>query len=541
MKTQTKQWFLYGTLFAALGFSVSGTDNKIDGSAHFSSLKVVKTSAEADAELEAKRQAILAARAKAGTTAANTNAPAAAAKPANNAPPTQLEEGSAPKLPTVTPSSATVQTSPQALTAPTVSPAVAAVKPRGNGGESSNGGRTSKARPAFEDYTVNVDGKDHTYRIEVVMSDGRAIALYSEKHEGSDCKDECGKQPRTKVFSDEASKNLEDIIAQTKKLIPEDIKQKKGSKTVKNEDSDDDKEETSKGYISLKSKIHQRCKHLKEGRLETECKTKEFVRLLKADKKTAKKKDKDGNKKERFITDGDAETYFNEEIHDGLKDMLTHKFDIKSAESIEGFSVLDQHLELRSIKEDLLNEKREAREDRTAAKNLIKSLLRDIDGEYSDTRKAVSSLYKDSLDEQKRDALESLTSRDEYAKAKDYPKAQAALASFLENFGLLRTLDTELYSTTNDSLSFARRNGLIENDPLREITRDMSSFRFDLLNKFINNPRILEMGVNSLDSALAGVTNCARGMRGNVNCGAADSSAAALVKALSGTRTGRGQ
>lgn len=550
MKTQTKQWFLYGTLFAALGFSVSGTENKLDGSAHFSSQQLAKVSPEDDAKLKAQADAVKAAREKTGTTAtpdATAAADAArAAEAAKKVPPTQTENTSTTSTTqTVTPASATVLTTPQALTAPAVTTAAAPTRSRGNGGESSNGGRTTPTQPKFEDYTVNVDGKDHTYIIKVIMSDGHSVALYWEKPEGSDCKDECGNPPRPVVFNGETSKNLEQIIAETKKLIPDDIKRKKGNYVKVKKEDGEETEEISKGYISLKTKVHLRCKHLSEGRSETECKAKEFVRLLKADKKTAKnKKDKDGNKKARFITDDDAETFFNEEIRDGLKEMLTHKFDIKS---VEGSTIYERRFELQDINSDLLDEKRQAREDRNSAKNLIKSLLRDIDGEYSDTRKAVSALYKESLEEQKRDALESLTSRNDYAKAQDYPKAQAALASFLENFGLLRTLNTELYSTTSDSLSFARRNGLIDSDPLREITRDMDGFRTALLKDIINNPRILEMGVNSLDSALAGVTNSARGMRGNVQSGpVSGSSAAALVRQVlsnsgSGSRTGRGQ
>tara|TARA_B110001454_G_scaffold219179_1_gene250786 strand:- start:74056 stop:75690 length:1635 start_codon:yes stop_codon:yes gene_type:complete len=544
MKTQTKQWFLYGTLFAALGFSVSGTDNKLEGHTNLSATLAspTKPSAEAEANLKAKADAIKAGRAKEGATVTPTDTAAAAEaaraeEAAKKTPPTQTQEsGSTSTTQTVTPASATVS-SPQPLTAPAVATASATVKSRGNGPEST--GRASSP-PAFEDYTVHVDG--HDYKVSIIMANGETRAIYSEKPEGSDCKGECGKEARIEIFPAAEGQNIDKIKTKIREeLIPKDITRKKGSKTASNDD-DDDKEEVSKGYIFLKAKVHQRCKHLSEGRLETECKAKEFVRLLKADKKKVKK-DKDGNKKERFVTDGDAETFFNEEIRDGIKEMLTHKFDIKS---VEGTSAFEQRLELEDINSDLLSEKRQAREDRNSAKDLIKSLLRDIDGSYSDTRKAVSALYKESLEEQKRDALESLTARNDYAKAQDYPKAQASLASFLENFGLLRTLNTELYSTTSDSLSFARRNGLIDSDSSREISREMDSFRAAILKEFINNPRILEMGVNSLDSSLTGVTNAARGMRGNVSSGSvSNSGAAALVRQVlssgSGSRGSRGQ
>ncbi|OYZ17395.1 MAG: hypothetical protein B7Y39_15335 [Bdellovibrio sp. 28-41-41] len=330
MKTQTKQWFLYGTLFAALGFSVSGTENKIDGSAHFSSQQLAtKASPEADANLKAKRDAVKAAGATTTTATPDATAAADAARAeeaAKKVPPTQTEDTSTTSTTqTVTPAAATVQTTPQALTAPAVTTATA-IKSRGNGGEST--GRTSSTQPAFEDYVTHVDG--HDYKVSIIMANGETRAIYSEKPEGSDCKDECGKEARVEIFPAAEGQNIDRIKTKIREeLIPKDITRKKGSKTAAKGDDDDDDDEVSKGYLSLKAKVHQRCKHLSEGPSETECKAKEFVRLLKADKKTAKnKKDKDGNKKARFITDGDAETFFNEEIRDGLKEMLTHKLRI---------------------------------------------------------------------------------------------------------------------------------------------------------------------------------------------------------------------
>lgn len=541
MKVQTKQWFLYGTLFAALGFSVSGNDNKLAGYAHFSSQQLAgKASPEADAQLAAAAEARKAAR---NTSA--TAAPTDAGKPKPQAVQQPQEQTTSSTTATVTPSSAPVQTSDAAkMTAPAVATASApAAQSRGNG-ESSNGGRVATqtaptGTPTFEDYVASVDG--HDYKVSIRMANGETHVIYSEKSEGSDCKDECGKEPRVAVIGGDAAQNLSALRTKIREeLIPKDIKRKKDAKAgATASDDSDDKEETSKGYITLKAKIHQRCKHLSEGRAETECKAKKFVELLKADKKVAKTKDKKGNKKERLIKDEDAEQYFKEEIYDGLKEMLVHKFDIRET---QGLSLLEQRLDLQDISSDLLNEKREARENRNLAKDLIKDLLRDIDGEYSSTRRTISSLYKESIKEQASEALSNLSARNDYARANDFPKAQAAFASFLENFGLSRTLNTELYSTMSDSLSFAKRNGLLESDSYRDILGGIDSYRASILKDFINNPRILEMGITSLDGALAGVTNSSRGMRGNVTSGSVGgSNVNALVRQVlsnGGTRTG---
>lgn len=486
MKLQTKQWFLYGTLFAALGFSVSGNDTKLVGSAHFSSQVLAgKPTADAEAELIAAAEAARLAEAE------RTRAP--------------------------------IQTASATLAAPTVAPAS-----RGNGNQSSNGGRVATAQqPAFEDYITHVDG--HDYKVSIITANGETRAVYSEKTEGSDCKGECVRTAREKVFSGEMSNNIAAIkTAIREELIPKDIrKKKKEDKASTDDESDDD--DDSKGLALLKGKIYKSCRHLNESDMATSCKARKMVELLKADKKKAK------NRKSRVIEDEDAVAYFNEELREEIKDMLTHKFEYRE---LRGLTLFEQSFETEENRIELFNEKREAREARNLAKDLIKELLKDIHSDYTETRRAVSSLYKDALKEQTKEALSNLTERDEYARSYDLPRANAALASFVENFGLVKTLDGELYTTLKDGLISARHSGLLENDPYNSILRALNADQSYIRQEYINNPNIFQMGT-SIDSALnsLGVTNSSRGMRGNVTSGSLPPGATTLIRVIEGNNS----
>ncbi len=534
MKTQTKQWFLYGTLFAALGFSISGNDNKLDGYAQLSSTQLApKPSAEAEAKLVAAAEAKKASRTTAD--AAKAAEAARAAEAAKTNPPTQVEESAQTPADVVVPTSAQIAAPPVAR----ASTNDQRTNPRGD----TSAARTSAPVAATSaDNDLFVDG--HDYKEKLINANGQTTVIYSEKPEGSDCKDECGKSPRVEVIDGEMGSNIAAIKDKLRQqIIPKDIHRKKNAKTQTTktaESSEDDSKATvSKGLTTLRAKIHQRCKHLTKTSSEVSCKSKEFVQLLKSDKKAAKsKKDKDGNKVARLITDEDAETYFNDEIADGLKEMLTHKFDIQP---VEGLTVLEQRLRNSELYSEISREKSEARADKRDALALIKSLLRDIDGEYSDTRAAVSGLYKSALREQADEALSNLSNRNDQIRSQDYAGAQSSFASFLANFDYLRGLNTDLYGTMNDGLNFARKNGLLENDSYRDITREMNDFKAAILKEVINNPSILERGINSLDTA---ISNAARGMRGTgVNSGAINSGTSSLIRQVlsngnSGSRGG---
>lgn len=521
MKTQTKQWFLYGTLFTALGFSISGNDNIVGGAADLSSQQLAaKPSAEIQSQLKAAAEARKATRENATAT---TPAPqqditkaaeaARAAEAAKTTPPTQVEESA---------TSATTET------VVPVSAPVSAEQRTNPRGDSSAARSNGPIAATTEDHDVFVDG--HDYKVKLITANGQTTVIYSEKPEGSDCKDECGKSPRVEVIDGEMGSNIAAIKDKLRQqIIPKDIHHKKTTTTQSSTSAftdDNASSEHSKGLAILRAKIHRRCKHLTKTSSEVSCKSKEFVQLLKADKKSARnKKDKDGNKIARLISDEDAETYFNDEIADGLNEMLTHKFDIQP---IEGLTALDQRQLTHELYSEISREKNEARANKREALSLIKSLLRDIDSEYSDTRAAVSGLYETTLRQQADEALSNLSQRNDQIKSQDFAGAQSSFASFLANFDYLRSLNTDLYGTMNDGLNFARRNGLLENDSYRDITREMNEFRAAILKEVINNPSILGTGVNSLDTA---ISNAARGMRGSgVNSGTVGSGASSLIR-----------
>lgn len=530
MKTQTKQWFLYGTLFAALGFSISGTNKNIEGSAHLSQL-AAKPSSEAEANLKAAADARKAARGNAAATTTTATPQdmvkaaeaARAAEAAKTTPPTQVEESTtadAATTDTVVAASAQISAPPVATT----STVQQRTSPRGDASAT----RSTPTQPNFEEYTVFVDG--HNYQVSLVTTNGQTRAIYSEKPEGGNCKGECDLAARVEVFSAEESKSVSDIKTKVEKqLIPKDIYKKKKAKSTEitsdSESVDSEKETASKGLSVLKKRIHDRCRHLTKSSAETKCKVEKFVEILKADKKSAKtKRDKDGNRKPRLITDADAENYFNQELGDDLKDMLTHNFDLKDTD----------------LYSDLRKEKSDAVTSKNNAIKLIKSLLRDIDADYSDTRAAVSTLYKTALDEQRDQVKENLQKRMDFLREKNYSGATASLANLFENMGLLRSLNNDLYPAMNDSLDFARRNGLIENDSYKDIWSSLRQSRAEILREVLDNPDFLRRTeINSLDTA---ISNAARGMRGTgVNSGTISSGTSSLIRVLSnGTTSSRG-
>ena len=153
--------------------------------------------------------------------------------------------------------------------------------------------------------------------------------------------------------------------------------------------------------------------------------------------------------------------------------------------------------------------------EKTMAKNLIRDLLRSIDGEYKDTRKEISSLYKDSLADQEQEVLSSLRDMGTARSSNDALGFKTSWGSFLENFGFLKSLNTDLYSTMNDSMGFARRNGLVDSDMYRDIMRELTDTRSSVLKDFINNTNLVKQGsADSLDNPGAVVTNALRGLRG---------------------------
>ncbi len=520
MKSQYKQWFLYGTLFSALGFVISGSDPHIEGQVQFSSMERIPAVSNLDAAVgttdESRKKILASIKLKLATGKTLTPEEAAVKKAA--------DEAEAAKKAAVAPVETGVVVDDTAAgtvgtDATVIVSGSAPAKPGGARSEQVRGTPTAvapatNAKPdKFDDYIVTVqeDGKSKKYQVFLTYrgKEGTSRAVFYGVTEGTDCpkcRGEIGEVPFKGAADNfaEIKRQLEDgLIAKEAKKVRE----AKKTKLAKNEDKDDSKddEEETDGAKLLYKKIDKACKHL-DGKAELECKSKRFIETLKASKKAAKGK----KKKDLTITDADALAYFDANLKDFLKDMLTHKFEVPQV----SLALADAY-ETRSVLSDYRKDKDLAIKEKTMAKNLIRDLLRSIDGEYKDTRKEISSLYKDSLADQEQEVLSSLRDMGTARSSNDALGFKTSWGSFLENFGFLKSLNTDLYSTMNDSMGFARRNGLVDSDMYRDIMRELTDTRSSVLKDFINNTNLVKQGsADSLDSPGAVVTNALRGLRG---------------------------
>jgi hypothetical protein len=483
MKTPLKTWFLYGTLFSALGFTISGNDPKLEGYEQFSSNERIPNAQQfATAFTEAEKAKLKAAAAakKTGTTpAATTTAPITTTQP--DAKPSTVNTETAPVEVEVT-----ADTTATTVSAPASATVTRTEVQRGNSastdtrqapGRVTTTSSSSNNNPTkFEDYSVFIESKDgkdgKSYQISLAYGNGKTRVMYYDKAEGRECNGECAGLATVKYFN---SENIAAIKAQLEReTIPQHLfearkkKSEKSTDTAKSdkEGEDTEKAEKTKGEKLLAKEVDQKCSHLSDNS-ELECKVKKFVAILKADKRSARSKK---DKKERTITDGEASSYFEANLKDYLKEMLTHNYQARVLSSLDP---LQRIADLEDIRED----KRKAEKERSLAKNMIRDLLREIDSEYKETRKEVGSLYKYALEAQ---ASEVAANRREMLTAQesnDMNGYRTGMASFLENFKSLNGLTNDLYGSMNDGLDFARRNGLIDSDIYGDITKEMRAIQ----------------------------------------------------------------
>ncbi len=517
MKSQYKQWFLYGTLFSALGFVISGSDPHIEGQVQFSSMERIPSAVTnldgAVGTTEDQRKKMLATIKIKLATGKTLTAEEAAVKKA-------ADEAEAAKKTAVAPvetrvevdetAAATTGTDATIVISGTTQAAAGAARSAQVRGTPTAVAPATAAKPdKFEDYVVTVkdeDGKGRQYQVYLIYKDGKSKAVFYGVAEGTDCP-KCRGEVNEIAFKGAADNFAEIKRRLEESLIAQKVNKAKKAKLAKNDGKDDnaDDEEETDGAKLLYKKVDKACKHL-DGKAELECKSKRFIEILKASKKAAKGK----KKKDLTITDADALAYFNANLKDFLKDMLTHKFELPQVSS-----ALADAYETRSVLSDYRKDKDLAIKEKAMAKNLIRDLLRSIDGEYKDTRKEISSLYKDSLADQEQEVLSSLRDMGTARSSNDALGFKTSWGSFLENFGFLKSLNTDLYSTMNDSMGFARRNGLVDSDMYRDIMKELTDTRSSVLKDFINNTNLVKQGsADSLDSPGAVVTNALRGLRG---------------------------
>lgn len=469
MRPQVKKWVLYGTLFSALGFSLSGNDPRklsgAEGTFHLSSDsgQPAKTNKFLERANIARGQVVAGSDAEVAAKAAELRAQAT-----------------------------------------------------GNASAASTGeGRDAVNRRAvpnkFETYSLMVDNT--TYQVVLVkeMKDGKlkTEALYYPKSEGSDCVN-CGlKNAKVVVISDDMSGNVTKIL---NKLELVDIPADKIKKAKTGDEAVAEKKEEKSGEEILRGIIDHACKSHTE-KTELKCKAEKFVSVLKDVTRKAKaKKLKKGESPELQISDEAAASYFESHLKEYFVDALTHKFDIRVGDIYD-----------RTLGSDILREKREALKEKNDAKNLIKQLLRDINGEYKETRKGVTHLYKLALEEQAKEVTDNILGMREAKRSNNMFDFQSNWGSFQENYRFLGNLNTDLFDTVRGGLDFAKRGGLFTGSDYTDMILEINNERRDILRQFLNNDNLLSVSNSALLEGPNAATNLGRTgvYRGNIAPGTA--------------------
>ncbi|MBL7546051.1 MAG: hypothetical protein JNL11_19685 [Bdellovibrionaceae bacterium] len=451
MKLPMKQWFLYGTLFSVLGFSLSGHDPRVEGSTHLSQL-----------------------------------APATASPAASNA--------------TNTGSSTAPAVEHAAATVVTTTPA-----PARGGADSSASGRTVTPAPKpekFNNYSLYVKSTGKTYEVQMLSKNDQTQVIYFDKNEGRNCtSSECNRTAAMHIIDGESADDFRKILAKIEfELIPQDEAKIAKKETASSEDSDKDSDGTSDGRAYLDKTIDKRCKNFKDEILLIDCKVSKFMDILKENKKQKNKK------KFPEITDDDAKSYVSDELKTKLKDMLTHKHSVRTL----GRSAYGLNLEDRNF---IFEEKEKALLEMEKAKNMIAKLLRLSVAGYDETKKEITSLYKESMREQANIALRNLREMSDAKAADNMLGFAKSRGSFMENYNYLGYLDRELYSSMDDNLRWAMSSDYLGDSFGSNLLDSLYTDRESILKAFLNE-RTQSLGSNPLLQGLDAVTNAGRRGRG---------------------------
>lgn len=264
------------------------------------------------------------------------------------------------------------------------------------------------------------------------------------------------------VVNNETTLNISQLAEKIEKDILAANKTNKSDSTPKkeNENKDEDSEEVelTKGERILE-KINEKCdKSSKEASSQIECKVEKFIDALN------KKLDKQKQKIE--ITEDEASDFFNEYIKDGLKEMLTHKFTMPIMYNNSIYETQDIAWELNKEKEDATKEKNKA-------VKLIKNLLKNIAAKYKDVRAETTKLHNEAVSEQAKEALLNYQNMKRAEKNKDILGQRSNFGSFVMNDEFLRSLDRDLYSGISSGLYDSR--SLMENSFYNQVMRDLNN------------------------------------------------------------------
>lgn len=478
MKTffhNNKKWMLYGSLFSALTFSISGTNPVTEGSANLA------------AELPAAE--------------VRTEAKPAAPK--------VIRLGKVNEAGIAKPSAASTAETPVAVEKLQAAPAVDEKKTSLKSDEHAQEEKSKVQLKEEKNKEIDDINYDITY---IKYSDGtaRAFWIQSSKTEAKECtSNDCRKLDGSKVFSKENAESFSDMLASIKKDILENKKdQVKGTKPT--DDTDEETEEQSRGQKLLES-INTTCdKGNKEVGEQIECKVDKYLVYLN------KKLDK--QKKKVEITDDEALDFFTENLKDGLKEMLTHKFAMPVVYNNDSY---DQY----STAMELNEEKALARKEKDKAVKLIKNLLRNLGSKYKDVRKEVSKLYNESVTDQAKEALMNYRDMKLAEKNKDLVGQRYNFGSFVMNDEFLRSLDKDLYSGISSGLYDSRKT--MDSSFLSQIMRELNNSHTGICQTYSReigqsiDTCGTSTGVSSTDSLSNlirnSVSNASRGGRGDVN------------------------
>lgn len=303
--------------------------------------------------------------------------------------------------------------------------------------------------------TRRIGGKEYTFK-SYKYDNGRTEVLWAPTEtEASECSNGvCQRKYEAVAFEGDITKSLSKMID---KIQDSYIASSKTSKTDSKE-KEEEVEEVSRGQKLLES-INTSCdKSSKEVSSQIECKADKFISYLN------KKLDK--QKKKLDITEDEALEFFTENIKDGLKEMLTHKFQMPVAYN-------NNYYDNYSMTMDLNEEKRAAEKEKNAALKIIRNLLRNLGAKYKDVRKEVSKLYNESVSDQAKEALLNYRDMKLAEKNKDLVGQRYNFGSFMMNDQYLRSLDTDLFSSVSSGLYDSK--SLMENSYFNQIMRDLNN------------------------------------------------------------------
>ena len=429
-----KKWLLYGSLLSTLGFTISGTNPRTEGQISLS----------------------------------------AHSPPIASAAPDKAPEKAAPVVKTITPPPA-VSTPPSTSPSPAPTPAIAPPSTIAASGDQTKDQtiNASNGKKEIRYKTLQRDILKNRYDIRILEDETNgSFAIYRPVDtEGKTCEG-CEKTYSTIPLDSQTKGNIDaivtsieqDLIARKKiESTKTETKEQRPEKKVGVAAADDGTEEDTSASDKLLESINTACdKSDKEAAKQIECKVNKYITLLN------RRLDKSKDKNKVVIDDDKALDFFNDNIKEGLKDMLTHKFVMPT---VYNNDVYDRY----SMNMEFNEEKATAKKEQEKAISLIFKLMKELGSKYKNVRKEIAELHKDATREQAKDALLNYTQLKLAEKNKDKLGMASNYGSFVMNDEFLRSLDQNLFSDLSSGINDARRLKLLDNGSYDGIMRQLNN------------------------------------------------------------------